>query len=88
MEDDRRMTWIGRHLEIVDATDPTLIGRQGLVLDETRRTLNVLEGDRTVRLGKAGLTFTLDGVGPSKDLIFSNVLRTESIESMGGTERW
>lgn len=64
MEDDRRMTWIGRHLEIVDATDPTLIGRQGLVLDETQRTLNVLEGDRTVRLGKAGLTFTLDGGRP------------------------
>jgi RNase P/RNase MRP subunit p29 len=47
-------------MNIVESTDPTLVGRTGLVLDETKNTLVMLEKDSTIRIGKAGITFTLD----------------------------
>ena len=53
-------TWIGSTMNIVESTDPTLVGRTGLVLDETKNTLVMLEKDSTLRIGKAGITFSLD----------------------------
>jgi RNase P/RNase MRP subunit p29 len=53
-------TWIGSMMNIVESNDPTLVGRTGLVLDETKNTLVMLEKDSTIRIGKAGITFTLD----------------------------
>jgi RNase P/RNase MRP subunit p29 len=47
-------------MNIVESTDPTLVGRTGLVLDETKNTVVMLEKDSTIRIGKAGITFTLD----------------------------
>ncbi len=47
-------------MNIVESNDPTLVGRTGLVLDETKNTLVMLEKDSTIRIGKAGITFTLD----------------------------
>lgn len=53
-------TWIGSTMNIVESNDPTLVGRTGLVLDETKNTLVMLEKDSTIRIGKASITFTLD----------------------------
>lgn len=53
-------TWIGSKMNIVESNDPTLIGRTGLVLDETKNTLVMLEKDSQIRIGKAGIKFTLD----------------------------
>ena len=39
-------SWIGRALTITSSTDPTLTGRQGIVVDETRNTLALLEGEQ------------------------------------------
>ena len=47
-------------MNIVESNDPTLVGRTGLGLDETKNTLVMLEKDSTIRIGKAGITFTLD----------------------------
>ena len=47
-------------MNIVESNDPTLIGRTGLVLDETKNTLVMLEKDSQIRIGKAGIKFTLD----------------------------
>ena len=44
----------------VESNDPTLVGRTGLVLDETKNTLVMLEKDSQIRIGKAGIKFTLD----------------------------
>ena len=33
------MPWIGRELEVIESFDPTYIGRKGLILEETQRTL-------------------------------------------------
>jgi len=52
--------WIGRTMTITASTDPTLVGRQGIVADESRNTLALLEGDQQLVLNKASITFTVD----------------------------
>ena len=59
--DVRNLPWIGAGLIVVDAADPPLVGRQGLVIDETRHTIHLLEGEHALTLGKAGLSFSIDG---------------------------
>ena len=63
-------TWIGSTMNIVESNDPTLVGRTGLVLDETKNTLVMLEKDSTIRIGKAGIKFTLD----SSDVVVQGAL--------------
>ncbi len=53
-------SWIGRPLTITASTDSTLTGRQGIVVDETRNTVVLLEGEHNVVLNKASITFTVD----------------------------
>ena len=53
-------TWIGTTLNVVRSSDPTLVGRSGIVLDETKNTLVLLDGDARVTLGKAAITFAID----------------------------
>tara|TARA_X000001036_G_scaffold131296_1_gene124108 strand:- start:4785 stop:5042 length:258 start_codon:yes stop_codon:yes gene_type:complete len=53
-------TWIGRELTVLASTDSTLVDRRGCVVDETRNTLALQEGDRKVILNKASITFTVD----------------------------
>jgi translation initiation factor 1 len=53
-------TWIGTTLNVVGSSDPTLVGRSGIVLNETKNTLVLLDGDAHVTLGKAAITFTID----------------------------
>ena len=38
-------TWIGSTLDVVASKDPTLVGRSGIVVDETKNTLVLLEGE-------------------------------------------
>ena len=52
--------WIGRSMTITSSTDPTLTGRTGIVVDETRNTVALLEGDQHLVLNKASITFTVD----------------------------
>mgnify|MGYP001273432969 CR=1 FL=1 len=57
----RNMPWIGRKLTVVESTDSSLIGRSGCVVNETLRTVTVLEGDdRKVVFGKSSIKFHLD----------------------------
>ncbi len=53
-------SWIGRSMTVTSSTDPTLVGRQGIVVDETRNTVALLEGDHQLVLNKASITFTVD----------------------------
>ena len=53
--------WIGRSMTITSSTDPTLTGRTGIVVDETRNTVALLEGDQQLVLNKASITFTVGG---------------------------
>lgn len=53
-------SWIGRTLTVTSSTDPTLRGRSGLVLDESKNTLTLLEGEQTVVLNKSSIQFNID----------------------------
>ena len=54
-------SWIGRTLTVTASTDPTLTGRQGVVSDETRNTVSLIEGEQHLVLNKASITFTVGG---------------------------
>jgi RNase P/RNase MRP subunit p29 len=51
--------WIGRSMTVVNSTDSTLVGRHGTVVDETRNTISLIEGEQTLVLNKASITFTV-----------------------------
>ena len=52
-------SWLGRTLTVTASTDSTLVGRQGLVVDETRNTISLVDDENTLVLNKASITFTL-----------------------------
>ena len=54
-------TWIGQLLTVVSSTDPTLVGRSGNVIDETQKTVTIIENGQERLLGKASIEFTLNG---------------------------
>lgn len=54
-------SWIGREATIVSSNDPTHIGKSGMISDETRETITLLEGEKQVVLGKSSIKFKLGG---------------------------
>ena len=44
---------------VTSSPDSTLVGRNGLVVDETRETITMLEGDRRVIFGKNSIEFKI-----------------------------
>jgi len=52
-------SWIGQELTVKRSTDLTLVNRSGIVVDETRNTLSLIEGEQTIVLNKASITFTI-----------------------------
>ena len=54
-------TWIGRDMYVTASPDQALVGRSGLVIDETRETITILENDREVILGKNSIEFKIGG---------------------------
>ena len=69
-------TWIGLTLDVVSSNDPTLIGRSGVVVKETKNTLVLLEGDKTVTFGKPAISFTID----DSDVIIQGALVSQRPE--------
>ena len=53
-------TWLGQLLTVVSSTDPTLVGRSGNVIDETQKTVTIIENGLERLLGKASIEFTLN----------------------------
>ena len=53
-------TWLGQLLTVVNSTDPTLVGRSGNVIDETQKTVTIIENGQERLLGKASIEFTLN----------------------------
>ena len=54
-------SWIGRDLVVTASQDGSLIGRNGLVVDESRETITLLEGGREIILGKSSIEFNIGG---------------------------
>ena len=54
-------SWIARELVITSSNDESLIGRNGLVIDETRETITLLENNEQVIFGKSSIEFNIGG---------------------------
>ncbi len=57
------MNLVGEKVTVVSSCDPTTVGRSGLVVLETAKTLVVDSGGRTIRLPKSGSVFRVSGSG-------------------------
>ncbi|MCH1526821.1 MAG: ribonuclease P protein subunit [Candidatus Poseidoniaceae archaeon] len=68
-------SWIGRDMIVTSSPDAALIGRNGLVVDETRETITMLENDREVILGKNSIEFK---IGSSDATIKGMLVRQRS----------
>ena len=52
--------WLGKNLNVIHSNDKTLISKQGLVIDETKKTITIQEDGRLVKLGKSSIKFTIN----------------------------
>ena len=68
-------SWIGRDIYVTSSSDVALIGRSGLVVDETREGITMLENDRMVTFGKNSIEFK---IGDSDVTIDGKLVRQRS----------
>ena len=54
------LPWLSRNLEVIDSTDPTLIGVTGVVTDETKRTIIVQTSGNEITMAKDTIRFTIE----------------------------
>ena len=52
--------WLGKNLNVIDSNDKTLVSKQGLVIDETKKTITIQEDGRLFKLGKSSIKFTIN----------------------------
>ena len=60
MTDSIHMPFLSRNVSIVNSSDPTLIGINGEILEETRRTIIVQTQNGEKTFAKDVIQFTLD----------------------------
>ena len=70
-----RQSWTCRDMTVTSSPDKALVGRNGLVVDETRETITILENDREVVLGKNSIEFK---IGSSNATIVGTLVRQRS----------
>ena len=51
--------WLGKTLNVISSLDNTIVGRQGMVIDESQKTITIKEDGKMVKLGKASIKFTI-----------------------------
>tara|TARA_Y100000589_G_scaffold307431_1_gene323098 strand:+ start:89 stop:343 length:255 start_codon:yes stop_codon:yes gene_type:complete len=54
------LPWLSRNLEVIDSTDPTLIGISGAVVNETKRTIIIRTGNKEITMAKDTIRFTIE----------------------------
>ena len=73
--DIRNQTWVGKNLSVHNSMDETLIGRSGMVLDESKSTITIFENGKETVLGKSAIKFAIDG---SDTIIDGSLMRQRS----------
>jgi RNase P/RNase MRP subunit p29 len=58
------MSWLARTLTVVGSPDPSLLGRSGVVVEESRNMLTIQNNAGQQRLAKNVIQFTIDGGEP------------------------
>ena len=57
-------SWLSRRLTVVSSTDPTLVGRTGIVVDESRNMITIADEVGSSLLAKNTIEFTIDDSAP------------------------
>ena len=61
---------VGKSVEVVGSTDKSLIGKNGVIVEETKNTIALLTGDmRHIRLSKSVITMKMN-IGTPKESRF------------------
>ena len=68
----RNMPWLGRNISVVSSSDPTLVGNNGLIIDETMRTILIQQGEHKLTMAKNVNRFTID---EDKDVIDGSLVK-------------
>ena len=77
-------SWIGRDMIVTSSPDAALVGRTGLVVDETRETITMLENDREVILARILLNSkSVTVMLPSTESWYGSVLKIEYTVTKG-----
>ncbi len=58
-----RHEFIGRPVRIASSTDPTLVGRNGVVVDESRNMLVIESDGKEIRVAKDVVTLAFEDYG-------------------------
>ncbi len=78
------MSLIGMEVTVASSTDPTKVGRKGVVLTETSKTLSLGSGGRAIRVEKRGGAFVVSG---SEEVILGDDISGRPEERLGGRKR-
>ncbi len=57
------MTWvnlIGKEIEIIESSNPQLVGAKGKVMDETKNMI-IIKGKREIKVAKDSINMLVDG---------------------------
>mgnify|MGYP001204699364 FL=1 len=65
-------SWLGRNVSITNSADSSLVGRSGIISNETRETITILEDGREIVIGKNSIKFKFNG---SKNTINGQFMR-------------
>ena len=76
------LPWLSRSIEVIESTDPTLVGISGTVVDETRRTILITTGSKEITLAKDTIKFTIE-----EEEINGNIVGQRPEERIGKTYR-
>ncbi len=60
MSDLINLPWLSSTIDIIDSTDPSLVGLTGIVLDETKRTIKLETASGEKTLAKNTIIFRIE----------------------------
>ena len=77
-------SWIGRDMIVTSSPDAAFVGRTGLVVDETRETITMLENNREVFLARILLNSkSVTAMLPSTESWYGSALKIEYTVTKG-----
>ena len=57
-------SWLSRSVTVVSSNDPSLVGRTGTVVNESRNMITIIDENGSSMLAKNTIDFSIDGSEP------------------------
>ncbi len=78
------MSMIGNAITIASATDPTKVGRKGVVMTETAKTILLDVGGDSIRVEKHGVVFLISRSG---EVVLGDDISGRPEDRLGGRKK-